>query len=318
MLILAHSARPDQSPLVWHPHPDVWALVAALALAYYLALTRIGPRLVPAGQPVATRRHLAAFSVGVLTLWIFSDWPIHDLSEGYLYSVHMVQHLVYILVIPPLLILGTPVWCWRWLLRPVLPLFRRLVHPVVALTAFSTVTLLSHLPVFVTAAVESGPAHLGQHVALVGTAMLGWWPLTSRVPEAPQLASVNRKIVYLFFFSVVSSMTGSFLFWAREPAYRIYASFPRLFGVSALDDQRIAGAIMEVGEAIVVFGVVLVLLFKAWRRNEAQSVPMAKESDAPPESDGVLVGDITTSSIPAAPQSGLSRRRSGGDALSSS
>lgn len=268
-MILAHGASPDQSPLVWHPHPDVWALVAVVALAYALALTRLGPRLVRAGEPVATRRQVASFSAGVVLLWVFSDWPIHDLSEGYLYSVHMVQHLVYTLVIPPLAILGTPTWCWRWLLRPVLPVFRVLVNPVVAVIAFSGVTVLSHLPAFVTAAVESGPAHFAQHLALVATAFLAWWPLTSQLPEAPQLASLPQKMVFLLAFSLASSMAGSFLVWAREPLYRIYAEFPRLFGIDALDDQRVAGAIMEVGEGVILFGIMLVLLLRSWRRRPA-------------------------------------------------
>ena len=294
-LILAHSARPDQSPLVWHPHPDVWALVALLALCYFLALTRLGPQLAPAGQPVATRRQVASFSAAVVALWVFSDWPIHDLSEGYLYSVHMIQHLVYTLVVPPLVIFGVPIWCWRWLLRPVLPVFRRLVNPVVALAAFSVATLLSHLPAFVTAAVESGPAHLGQHVAIVGTAFLAWWPLTSRVQAVPRINPLTHKMVYLFFFSLVSSIAGSFLVWAREPVYEIYARFPRLFGVDALEDQRVAGAIMEVGEGIVVFGLMLAILVRSWRQDEPS--PTVDQSVRPgPPAPTTASATSTTSS----------------------
>ena len=69
-------------------------------------------------RPVVTRFQVACFSLGVLAMWLASDWPIHDLAERYLYSVHMVQHLTFTMVAAPLLLLGTPAWLLRWLLRP--------------------------------------------------------------------------------------------------------------------------------------------------------------------------------------------------------
>lgn len=99
-----------------------------MALGYWLALTRLGPRRLPPGEASCTRRQAPLLAVAVVTLWVFSDWPVHDLAEGYLYSVHMVQHSVYALVLPPLFILGTPPWLWRWLLGPVMAVFRQLVQ----------------------------------------------------------------------------------------------------------------------------------------------------------------------------------------------
>ena len=144
-MILAHG-DPTTSPLSPHLHPDVVAFVVVLALAYWLALTRLGPRRLPAGEPAWTRRQARLLVVGIVTLWVFSDWPIHDLSEGYLYSVHMVQHSVYSLVLPPLFILGTPRWLWRWLLSPVMGAFRQLVRPWVAVSVFSAVTVATICP----------------------------------------------------------------------------------------------------------------------------------------------------------------------------
>ena len=97
----------------WAPHPDVWLLVAALALGYFVAIRRLGPRLAPAGTPVVTRFQVACFSGGILAMWLASDWPIHDLGEGYLFSIHMVQHTVMSIVAPPLLLIGTPAWLAR-------------------------------------------------------------------------------------------------------------------------------------------------------------------------------------------------------------
>ena len=272
-MILAHG-DPTSSPLTPHLHPDVVAFVAVLALAYWLALTRLGPRVLPPGEPACTRRQAILVGAGIATLWVFSDWPVHDLSEGYLYSVHMVQHSVYTLVLPPLFLLGTPPWLLRWLLAPVMGLFRQLVRPWVAVLVFSAVTVATHLPPFVTAAVRSGPAHLGQHVALVLASVLVWWPLLSRLPEAPRLSAPMHQMVYVFAQSLVPSVVGSSLIWAQTVPYRVYETFPRLWGISALDDQRWAGTLMEVAEGGLMLVMMLTVFLPLVRAELRSSTPL--------------------------------------------
>ena len=72
-----------------------------------------------AAEAMDRRRRTTLFSLGMACLWFGADWPVHDLAEGYLYSAHMVQHLVFTLVAAPLLIAGTPAWMWRAVLRRV-------------------------------------------------------------------------------------------------------------------------------------------------------------------------------------------------------
>ena len=270
-MILAHG-DPSASPLTPHLHPDVVAFVAVLALAYWLALTRIGPRRLPAGEPACTRRQARLLVAGVGTLWMFSDWPVHDLAEGYLYSVHMLQHSVYTLVLPPLFILGTPPWLWRRLLRPVMGVFRRLVRPWVAVAVFSTVTVATHLPPLVTAAVRSGPAHLGQHAALVLSAVAVWWPLLGPLPE--RLAAPVHRLIYVFLQSLVPSVVGSSLIWARAVPYRVYEELPRLWGIDALEDQRWAGTIMEVVEGGLLLGFMVIVFLPLVRRELRSPSPV--------------------------------------------
>ncbi len=266
MVILAHGDATG-SPLTPHLHPDVVALVAVLALAYWLALARLGPRLLPPGERPFTRRQARLLVGGLATLWVFSDWPVHDLAEGYLYSVHMVQHSVYALALPPLFILGTPPWLWRWLLRPVLGAFRALVRPWVAVALFSAVTVATHLPSVVTAPVRSGPAHLGQHVALVLAAVVVWWPLLGPLPETPRLTAPVHQMVYVFCQSLVPSVVGSSLIWSQSVPYRVYEEFPRLWGIDALTDQRWAGTIMEVFEGGLLLGLMVVVFLPLVRRD---------------------------------------------------
>src|SRR5437016_5179107 len=98
-------------------HPDVWLIVGALAAAYAVALVRLGPLHAPDPRRPATRFQIGCFAAGVLTVWLASDWPIHELGERYLYSIHMVQHLTYSLVCAPFLLLGTPAWLARLVLE---------------------------------------------------------------------------------------------------------------------------------------------------------------------------------------------------------
>ena len=228
-LLLAHAGRPDQSPWVWHAHPDVVAVSALIVLGYYLAFTRLGPRLAASGTPIVTRRQLVWLGGAIGGFWIMSDWPVHDLSEGYLYSVHMVQHLVYTLILPPMFIWGTPRWLWRWLLRPVLPVFRLLTRPLLALLVFNAVIAGSHWTALVSAAVRSGPMLLGQHVVLVVTAFLMWWPVLSPLRELPRLAP-PLQMVYLFLQSLVPTVPASFLTMADGPFTASTASSPARSG----------------------------------------------------------------------------------------
>jgi len=271
-MILAHGG-PTTSPLTPHLHPDVIVVVAVVALAYWLALSRLGPRVVPPGEARYSRRQVRLLVAGVISLWVFSDWPIHDLAEGYLYSVHMLQHSVYTVVLPPLFILGTPAWLWRWLLRPVLPAFRVLVRPWVAVALFGAVTVATHLPAFVTAAVRSGPAHVGQHVALIIAAVIVWWPLLGPLPELPRLSAPVHQMVYLFVQSLVPSMVGSTLIWSQAVPYRVYEEFPAVWGIDDLADQRWAGTIMEAFEGGLLLGFMIVVFLPLVRRELRAPAP---------------------------------------------
>jgi putative membrane protein len=284
-VLLAHGA-PTDWPLDPHLHLDVLAVVALVAAAYWLALTRF----VPAGEPPASRRQVRLLIAGVATLLVFSEWPIHDLAEGYLYSVHMVQHSAYTLLLPPLFILGTPVWLWRWLLRPVMGAFRAVTRPWVAVTIFSAVTVATHLPPAVTTAVRSGPAHFGQHLVLVLAAVLVWWPLLGPLPEAPRLTAPVHRMVYVFFQSLVPSIVGSTLIWATAVPYRVYEEYPEIWGIGDLADQRWAGTIMEAFEGAVLLGLMVVIFLPLVRRELRSPTPVmdrlgrmpAEEAEAEP------------------------------------
>ncbi len=107
--LLAQSLDPWRYQL----HFEVWILVAFLTGAYIYMVRVIGPKAVPAGQPAVSRRNIGCFVGAMAMLWIASDWPMHDISEEYLYSAHMLQHMMLTYFLPPLVLMATPEWLLR-------------------------------------------------------------------------------------------------------------------------------------------------------------------------------------------------------------
>lgn len=252
----------------WHAHLDVWTLVAVLAAGYWLALRRWGPAHVSPGDPPATRSQMVSFYLGVVTIWIAADWPIHELAEERLFSVHMAQHLLLSLVAPPLLLFGTPGWLLRSLLRPrwLAALVRNLARPFVALLLFNAFIAFSHWPVIVDAAVRSEAAHFGLHAALMGTALLMWMPVLSPMFEIPRLRYPGQML-YLFAQSIVPTVPASFLTFADGPIYPFYGLASPLIGVDPVIDQRIAGLAMKIVGGFILWGFIAVLFFR-WNKQD--------------------------------------------------
>ena len=251
------------STLGWHPHVEVWAIVAGAAAGYSYLLRRVGPRLVAPGEPVATRRQKVWFGLGLATLWVASDWPVHELSEGYLYSVHMVQHMLISLVAPPLLMIGMPAWMWRWVVGSgaLMRLVRQLTRPLVALAVFNVVLVFTHMPTLVEMSVGNEAVHFGVHLLVFTSSLVMWTPVLSPILELPALSYPGRCF-YLFLQSLVPTVPASFLTFGEGVIYRFYETTPRLVSWTPLEDQRIAGLVMKIGGGFLLWAIITVLFFK--------------------------------------------------------
>ena len=247
---------------VWHTHPDAWALLGAIELAYLFA--------VRGGH--ATRRQITLFSCGVGVLLVASDWPLHDLAERYLYSAHMVQHMLMTFVAAPLLLLGTPEWLARRvlrrtrLLRPV----RFLGRPVPDLIQFNAILVFSHWPLIVDGTLRDHPLHFVAHAVLLVSALLMWLPIVSPLPEVPQ-ARPPTKMLYLFLQTIVPTVPASFLTFGSTPLYHFYEHVPRLWGLSALNDMQIAGLTMKIVGGFYLWTVIAVIFFRWYYAEERTS-----------------------------------------------
>lgn len=250
----------------FHLHPEVLGVVVALVWGYWYGVWVLGPRLAPRGEPAVTRRQIAWFSTGVIAYLAFEWWPLHDIAERSLYSVHMVQHLVLTFVMPPALIKGTPQWLLRHLLRPVLPVLRVLTRPLVALLLFNAALAWLHAPGVVAGMLDGAAFHLLAHVIVVVPAFLMWWPILGPLPELGRL-SPPAAMGYLFLQSLVPLIPASFLTFATEPVYSAYEGTVRLWGIGVLQDQRVAGLIMKIGGGAILWLVITVVFFR-WAGEE--------------------------------------------------
>jgi putative membrane protein len=250
----------------WHSHPSVWLVLGGIWVAYLVAVRR---HRTVAGKPSDGRRRTTLFSFGMACLWLGADWPVHDLAEGYLYSVHMAQHLLFTLVAPPLLIAGMPAWMWRDILRPrwLFLVFRFLTRPIVALILFNGLLLFTHWPEVVEASVRSELTHFTLHVLLVGSAVLMWWPVMSPLIELPALTP-PAQMMYLFAQSLAPTIPASFLTFGHTLLYPVYGTFPRMWGISALNDQLIAGLLMKLVGGFILWGFVATIFFRWYAREE--------------------------------------------------
>ena len=250
----------------WHLHPDVMVLVTLILGAYLLALRRESSRT---GQPAASRRQVVYFSGGVATIFVASTWPIHDLAEHYLYSVHMVQHLLVTLIAAPLLLLGTPTWLAQRVLArgKSLPVVRAICRPVPNLIQANVVLVLSHWPLVVRGTLEFHPLHFVAHAVLLGSALIMWMPVVSPHPQIPRLAPL-LQMVYLFLQTIIPTIPASFLTFGRGLLYPIYGTFPRIWDISAITDQQVAGLIMKIGAGSFLWVVITVIFFRWYAREE--------------------------------------------------
>jgi putative membrane protein len=253
----------------FHIHWDVLGLVVALAGGYWYGLRHLSRRHCPDDEPPATRRQIAWFAFGLIAFLAVETWPIHDIGEGSLFTFHMVEHLTIALIVPPALLKGTPWWLLRLVVRPILPAVRALTRPLIAIILFNAVLALIHVPSVLAAMLSSEPVHFGFHLLLLVSAGVMWWPVLGPIPDLPRLRP-EVAMGYLFLQSLVPTIPASFLTFGDTVVYKTYETLPRLWGLSALDDQLIAGLVMKIGGGIVLWTAIAVIFF-TWAAEEERS-----------------------------------------------
>jgi len=207
---------------------------------------------------------LIAFLSGLAAVVLALCSPIEAFS-GLLLQLHMVQHLLLMMVAPPLLWLGAPFfpmlrglprsvrnyWVAPLLTSPALRrFFAWFTHPMIALPIFITVNTLWHLPGMYDLAMRSTGWHYLQHACFLGAALLFWYPVVRPYPASPRW-SLWLLLPYLFLADVMNTVLSAVLTFSNRVLYPYYEEVPRLAGMTALEDQAAAGLLMWVPGSVV-------------------------------------------------------------------
>ena len=240
------------NPQIWRFqfHPEVWILVAGVLFLARYAVKVIAPNFVQPNEEIYTRKNFFAFWAALFALWFASDWPMHDISEEYLYSVHMVQHMIISLIVPPLLLTALPVW----LTKAIFGTFsgdrtftKRISNPIAAGVCYNLIVIVTHLPFAVNYSIESGAFHYFLHLAVFVSSLWMWLPIINPMKE--YRISLPTQMVYLFLMSVVPTVPAGFLTFAGGALYDAYDHQVRLWGIDITTDQQLAGLVMKLAGA---------------------------------------------------------------------
>lgn len=266
-LVLLHPvARIDW--VRWTVHPSTVVGLLALAATHLIVQKRIGGTTTP-GQR-------ASFVAGLIVIFGALNGPIHDLSDFYLFSAHMVQHLLITLIVPPLLIAGTPGWMLRPLLdRPLIArIARTITRPIACFVIFNIVLAGWHLPPLYNAAMADHGVHIGEHLMFMAAAVLMWWPFLSPLPELPRLAYPGQML-YCWLMTLPMTIVAVYIAMADTILYPSYSSAPRLWGLSPMDDQLLGALIMWIPGGVI-FYILLTVIFFRWSARGADDTASAQ------------------------------------------
>ena len=221
--------------------PAAWvelAAVAVLVAAYVLAARRHRP----------SRRRIVCFAAAVVLLLAVVGTPLATLAFHYLLSAHLVQNVALAEWIPLLLVAAVPPGLAPVLVRP-RPL-RLLTNPGVALPLWLVTYAAWHVPTAYDAALEHHVLLHLEHLTYLATGLLLWWPV---LQDEPWRLTAGARAAYVFAAFVFASPLGLLLALLPDSLYDFYVEAPRLWGLSPLADQQIAGVAMAVSEAVVFF-----------------------------------------------------------------
>jgi putative membrane protein len=253
----------------WRPDPLILAILVMTALLYRSGLAHLGRRRRQLVRPV----HVAAFAGALLALAVALASPL-ELAASSVFTAHMVQHLLLMLVVAPLLVYGRPVV----VLGQAMPLRGRrmfvrfrahrfvrsardaLFHPVSAWAIAVVVLWAWHLPALYEAALRRDALHVLEHASLIATSALVWALALGRARRSLAIPAASGLLLAT---ALQSGALGAVLALAQRPLYPIHASVAPSWGLTPLEDQQLAGGLMWVPPGIV-YVVVIAGLLARW------------------------------------------------------
>jgi len=277
----AHGPAPAEPPTfanlllgwTWEPLPTL--AIGVSLVWWFWAVRRVGAA--HPGNPVPRRRSVA-FGLAMLALAfaLISGIERYDTT---LFSIHMVQHILLILVAAPLIAMAAPITLIlrvsspstrKGLVLPVLHsrVMRVLAFPVVAWLAFAVIMWVSHFSPLFDAALEDPFVHTLEHVLFLTAALLFWWPAVALDP-APWRMGHPGRLMHVFMQMMQNTFLAVVILFASGVLYPHYETVVRAWGPTPLDDQRLAAGIMWfVGDLIFLSAIMAIVA--GWLRTDAR------------------------------------------------
>jgi putative membrane protein len=284
----------------WDLRVEVILILATAGILYTLGWWRLRKRTRLRNSrtrwQLGARRRLAFYLGGLILLAIALMSPI-DVLGAQLFTMHMVQHVLLVMVIPPLILLANPLpfvlWgmpgqarlkAGRWLgrkarLRQVL---LRITGPGWVWLIFVIIYWGWHDPAVYVLALENGFIHDLEHITFFLISMLYWWHIINAGPRIHRQLPPLARIGYLLAAIPPTMLAGIAIAFATQPIYSYYEALPRIWGLSALDDQRIAGVIMWVPGSMMYMMAILILANR-WLQTEARKPSLPEKTWATDE-----------------------------------
>jgi len=226
----------------WQADVDTTVVIPALSLLYLYAVGRFG----------ASRRQIACFAAAMALLAVAFWTPLHHLGLHYLLTAHLLQNVILAEWAPLFAVLGVSASLAAALARR--RVWRLLTHPAVALPLWLVDYFTWHIPFVYEAALrhQTWLIHV-EHACYFATGILMWWPVFQSAPR--RLASGVRA-AYTFAAFVLAAPLGLLLALLPKPVYPFYEhASRRIWGLSPITDQEIAGVTMATEQALVLFAV---------------------------------------------------------------
>ncbi|HET8673811.1 MAG TPA: cytochrome c oxidase assembly protein [Thermoleophilaceae bacterium] len=270
-----------------HPHLH-WTFDAAqlipLGLWVVIYLRRFIHAREEAGGRGAGPLQLAAFIGSVIVLLAALVSPIDGLGEDYLFSMHMVQHILLGDIAPLLVLLSLSRVIMRPLTRRLMAVERALgplAHPATGIAVWLLLIYVWHIPVMYDAALNHDAIHALEHTCFFAAGIALWWPLIQPVPMRRRLTGLS-VFAYILVAKLCIGGLGIFLTWSHGVAYSYYEHVPRIWGLSAIEDQNLGGAIMMVEQSIVLVIAFAILFVRMLLQSEEDELRRERFEDAAP------------------------------------
>lgn len=250
-------------------YPGVWLFMASLAALYSFSWYR---RLQRTPGATLERRRALWFGLGLIILWVASDWPLGPLGAGYLASAHMAQYMLYTLGAAPLLLLGMPEWMARRLLSRLrcYGIYRFVTRPLAAGIIFNLTLAVTHAPVTVDALRTSQLGAFVLDMLWLVSGVIAWSPIVSPLDEVIPRSRATRMVYLFIAMGVVPMVPGAFLTFSPSPLYGIFELAPRVADLDPLNDQQAAGVLMKIGNLPVLW-TVMAVMWARWVEEDRQA-----------------------------------------------